>query len=101
MEIDGRAVVRIYRSSPDKPDCLLGEAEEVGEKGVGSFWHKKTHKKGSNAMERSSTMWGFRRRYQMRRVLLVLIVGLPLFFTGCATVNKGGNEGVRLKEPLF
>jgi hypothetical protein len=30
-------VVRIYRSSPDKPDCLLGEAEEVGKKGVRSF----------------------------------------------------------------
>jgi hypothetical protein len=30
-------VVRIYRSSPDTPDLLLGEAEEVGEKGVSSF----------------------------------------------------------------
>jgi hypothetical protein len=30
-------VVRIYRSSPDKPDLLLGEVEEVGEKGLRSF----------------------------------------------------------------
>ncbi len=30
-------VVRIYRSSPNKPDHLLGEAEEVGRKGVQSF----------------------------------------------------------------
>jgi hypothetical protein len=30
-------VVRIYRSSPDKPDVLLGEAEEVGKKGLRSF----------------------------------------------------------------
>jgi len=30
-------VVRIYRSSPDKPDLLLGEVEEVGGKGVRSF----------------------------------------------------------------
>jgi hypothetical protein len=30
-------VVRIYRSSPDNPDCLLGEVEEVGKKGLRSF----------------------------------------------------------------
>ena len=30
-------VIRIYRSSPDTPDLLLGEAEEVGEKGLRSF----------------------------------------------------------------
>jgi len=30
-------VVRIYRSSPDNPDSLLGEVEEVGEKGLRSF----------------------------------------------------------------
>jgi len=30
-------VIRIYRSSPDKPDVLLGEAEEVGRKGLRSF----------------------------------------------------------------
>ena len=30
-------VVRIYRSAPDTPDLLLGEAEEVGERGVRGF----------------------------------------------------------------
>ena len=30
-------IVRIYRSSPDKPDLLLGEVEEVGEKRLRSF----------------------------------------------------------------
>ena len=30
-------VVRIYRSSPDKPDLLLGEVEEVGKNGLRSF----------------------------------------------------------------
>ncbi|MGD0659826.1 MAG: hypothetical protein ABSD38_17345 [Syntrophorhabdales bacterium] len=30
-------VVRIYRSSPGNPDCLLGEVEEVGKKGLRSF----------------------------------------------------------------
>ncbi|MGD0663878.1 MAG: hypothetical protein ABSD38_38065 [Syntrophorhabdales bacterium] len=30
-------VVRIYCSSPDKPELLLGEAEEVREKRVRSF----------------------------------------------------------------
>jgi hypothetical protein len=30
-------VVRIYRSSPDKPDFLLGEVEEVGKKVLRSF----------------------------------------------------------------
>jgi alkylhydroperoxidase/carboxymuconolactone decarboxylase family protein YurZ len=35
----------------------------------------------------------------MRRVLLMMIAGVSLCLTGCATLNKGGDEGVRLKEP--
>jgi 4-carboxymuconolactone decarboxylase len=35
----------------------------------------------------------------MRRVLLIMIVGVFLFFIGGATLNKGRDEKVRLKEP--
>jgi len=50
-------------------------------------------------MKKSITILGLGRRYQMRRVLLIMIVGVSLFFIGCATLNKGGGERVRLKEP--
>jgi len=50
-------------------------------------------------MERSSTRRSLERRYLMRRVLLILIVGFSLSLTGCATVNRGRDEAVRLKEP--
>ncbi|MGD0661617.1 MAG: carboxymuconolactone decarboxylase family protein [Syntrophorhabdales bacterium] len=50
-------------------------------------------------MKRSISIWSLERRYHTRQVLLALIVGVSLSFTGCATLNEGGDEAVRLKEP--
>ena len=50
-------------------------------------------------MKKSITILGLGRRYQIRRVLLIMIVGVSLSFIGCATLNKGRDERVRLKEP--
>ena len=32
-------------------------------------------------------------------ILMVIVFGVCISFTGCATVNKSGDERVRLKEP--
>ena len=45
-------------------------------------------------MKKSITILGLgRRRYQTRRVLLIMIVGVSLSFIGGATLNKGRENG--------
>ena len=52
-------------------------------------------------MERSFFLWSLERRNRVRQVLLTLIVGVSLSFMGCATLNRGGDEAVRLKSHEF